>query len=391
MKTFTCACGDTYTETIDATGHNHETVVTAPTCTETGYTTYTCACGDSYTGNEVGAAGHNYVDGVCDVCGDKETIEPDVYLRAIGLELNAEILLYLKFEIPNEVLSDDTIKVKVTKDGMNKEVITTYSMAEIRNLEKDNSGRYIIKQALASPELGRDVKVQFIDANNKPLYIYDYASGAIDNYIIRQGVDFAKRALPAGNADQKKLSYAILVYGGYAQQRFGVDADNPIYNILPEMGLDIPSLDEITAETVGAYTVKSGDNIGIQQTTSGAELESVIAYRVNFKLDAGHTIDEYSFTLTTKNGTVPVNAEYNSSAKTYHVWIRNIASPDMDYMYKIQVTHKETGKTYVVESSIMCWVTRVLENAQTQLVEQVNMAKAMYYYNKIANEVFEKV
>ena len=32
--------------------------MTAPTCTNKGYTTYTCACGDSYTGNEVAALGH---------------------------------------------------------------------------------------------------------------------------------------------------------------------------------------------------------------------------------------------------------------------------------------------------------------------------------------------
>ena len=41
-------------------GHDHvyETVVTAPTCTEAGYTTHTCACGETYTDNEVPALGH---------------------------------------------------------------------------------------------------------------------------------------------------------------------------------------------------------------------------------------------------------------------------------------------------------------------------------------------
>ena len=103
VKTFTCAnCGDTYTEEvapldhlmaesepavdatcvtpgktavlmcaydcghteggeeIPATGHKHQAVVTAPTCTEAGYTTYTCACGDTYTADEVAATGHSY-------------------------------------------------------------------------------------------------------------------------------------------------------------------------------------------------------------------------------------------------------------------------------------------------------------------------------------------
>ena len=37
--------------------HTYETTVTAPTCTEQGYTTYTCDCGDSYVGDYVDAEG----------------------------------------------------------------------------------------------------------------------------------------------------------------------------------------------------------------------------------------------------------------------------------------------------------------------------------------------
>ena len=39
--------------------HQYEAVVTAPTCTEGGYTTYTCACGDTYIADETEALGHN--------------------------------------------------------------------------------------------------------------------------------------------------------------------------------------------------------------------------------------------------------------------------------------------------------------------------------------------
>ena len=40
--------------------HNYTEEVTAPTCTEKGFTTYTCECGESYTDNEVAATGHTY-------------------------------------------------------------------------------------------------------------------------------------------------------------------------------------------------------------------------------------------------------------------------------------------------------------------------------------------
>ena len=40
--------------------HSYTSVVTAPTCTEKGYTTHTCTCGDSYVDSYTDALGHSY-------------------------------------------------------------------------------------------------------------------------------------------------------------------------------------------------------------------------------------------------------------------------------------------------------------------------------------------
>ena len=114
-KVYTCACGDNYADTIPANGHtesewiidanstcvnkgskhiectvceetiktqlieklphNYKTVVTAPTCEESGYTTYTCECGYTYTGDSVSATGHSYSNGICSGCGDDKTAD----------------------------------------------------------------------------------------------------------------------------------------------------------------------------------------------------------------------------------------------------------------------------------------------------------------------------
>ena len=59
----TCTlCGETEG---NALGHSYNAVVTAPTCTENGYTTHTCSvCGDTYTDSAVSASGHSYDEGV---------------------------------------------------------------------------------------------------------------------------------------------------------------------------------------------------------------------------------------------------------------------------------------------------------------------------------------
>ena len=43
--------------------HSYKDVVTAPTCTEKGYTTHTCSCGDSYVDTYVDALGHTWDNG----------------------------------------------------------------------------------------------------------------------------------------------------------------------------------------------------------------------------------------------------------------------------------------------------------------------------------------
>ena len=51
------------TATWDPHTHSYTAVVTAPTCTEQGYTTHTCVCGDSYVDTYVDALGHDWNDG----------------------------------------------------------------------------------------------------------------------------------------------------------------------------------------------------------------------------------------------------------------------------------------------------------------------------------------
>ena len=65
---------------VEATGHSYEAVVTDPTCTAAGYTTYTCVCGDTYTEAGDPAINHTYNnEGVCSGCnGVATTVNPVV-------------------------------------------------------------------------------------------------------------------------------------------------------------------------------------------------------------------------------------------------------------------------------------------------------------------------
>ena len=72
-ETYTCEyCGDSYEETISATGHDYAEEGTEATCTEDGTATYACQnCGDSYT-ETIPALEHDFADGICTRCGEQE-------------------------------------------------------------------------------------------------------------------------------------------------------------------------------------------------------------------------------------------------------------------------------------------------------------------------------
>ncbi len=131
-------CGEILTaqETVAATSHNYEAVVTAPDCTTAGYTTYTCSvCGDSYVSDEVAALGHSPVTDEaveptydstgltegshCSVCGEvlvaQETIPAKEYILG-DADHNDEINILDLIALKKALLDDEEYTVVVDMD-----------------------------------------------------------------------------------------------------------------------------------------------------------------------------------------------------------------------------------------------------------------------------------
>ncbi len=61
IRTYTCTCGESYTKTIKALGHDYIDTVVAPTCTAKGYTNHKCSrCGDEYNDTETDMIAHKF-------------------------------------------------------------------------------------------------------------------------------------------------------------------------------------------------------------------------------------------------------------------------------------------------------------------------------------------
>ena len=80
---YTCQlCGDTYTQTIPALGHDWKQTVIAPTCTEEGRTVLECSrCYEVTVTDETPALGHSYENGRCIRCGAADPSVDPVIIR----------------------------------------------------------------------------------------------------------------------------------------------------------------------------------------------------------------------------------------------------------------------------------------------------------------------
>ena len=134
--TYTCSCGDAHIgDEVAALGHDYQAVVTEPTCTEGGFTTHTCArCGDSYTSDAAAALGHDFKNGVCTRCGEKETVPPP---QVDKTALNEAVAA--ADEIDKTKYTEDSVKafeeaLKAARDVQTREDVT---QDEVRKAAED--------------------------------------------------------------------------------------------------------------------------------------------------------------------------------------------------------------------------------------------------------------
>ncbi len=202
VMTYTCSCGDAYTEAIAKTGHtavkdnaiaptctekgktegshcsvcnavitpqqdvaakghSYTAVVTAPTCTEKGYTTYTCSCGDTYKANETAAKKHTYTSKVTKAatctkagtrtytcsCGDTYTEaiakKGHSYTSAITTPASCTEKGVRTYTCKNDASHTYTEEIKATGHSMKTESVDPDCISEGYTVEKCKSCDYV--------------------------------------------------------------------------------------------------------------------------------------------------------------------------------------------------------------------------------------------------------
>ena len=171
-ETRTCArCDAKETRELAVLGHDYQTVVTAPTCTEAGYTAHTCArCGFSYNDSETAALGHDYRDGVCARCGEKD---PDYVPPIEKAALQAAIAAAEKLDVSGYTDESVATFTKALNDA--KAALEADSQAAVDKAAADLEAAV---KALVEKEPFR-----FDDVKDESQYYFDPVYWAVDNGI----------------------------------------------------------------------------------------------------------------------------------------------------------------------------------------------------------------
>ena len=169
-------------------------VVTAPTCTQKGYTTYTCqtaGCGYSYKDNATSALGHKYVGGTCSNCGEAEPAVP-TYVTAVEVGKAYKLGLY------------STAEYYFTGS-----ITNSYYGATDSNY--DNGVDVYLEQANGGYHL------YFKNSSNQKQYINVVASGTYRNFTISSTASSVFTWDTTKNALKTTVSGDVCYIGNYGQ------------------------------------------------------------------------------------------------------------------------------------------------------------------------------
>ena len=304
-----CGKGNGYTDgqaiyTLETCVHQYEAVVTAPTCTQDGFTTYTCSnCGKEYTDNVVAPLGHNYTaevteptctqegstrltcqrcpmthsavipaighsfaEGICSICGEtdpdcvKPIVQPTLKLKAPALEFKdmIKVVAFYTAENMQDVVEMGTITYSSKVDTWSVE--TAEYVIPGASYDTASDRYYSASQGIHAKYLGDTVYLAIYAKLSDGSYVYT----TLASY---SPVTYATNQLKGNDIELKQLCAAMLNYGAAAQNYFGHNTDAPANSSMTAEQLALPeayradmvqAVPGVPKEKQGAFAANKG-------------------------------------------------------------------------------------------------------------------------------------
>ena len=339
--------------------HYYDVDITAPACIVDGYTTYTCACGDSYVADVVAAVGHNYVDGVCTTCGEKdpdyvEVVLPVLTLQNPTLAFEDEILYNVYFNVDD--MSNIAEMGMVTFAERDVDGTVDNALEVIPGYVANADGSYTVhSNGIPAKMLGDAVYFKVYAKLSDGSYVYSGIAGY-------HAVLYANTVLKsdAASAKAKALVVAMLNYGAAAQVDFDYKADS-----LMNAGLTAEQLAlvEDYSESMVAQVPAAGDKAGGFVLNNGySDVHPTVsfegAFSINYYFTPKYTPDDgvtfYYWNLNDFNNAevlTPANAtgtvKMTSATGVYTAPVEGIAAKQIDEPVYVAGMYTNGGMSYL--------------------------------------------
>lgn len=374
--------------------HSYDAVVTAPDCTNQGYTTYTCACGDSYLGNFVDAQGHSYIDGICGICGqaNPDYIPPaSIVLAAATLSFEDEILYNLYFTANNMDASPEDMGLIVwDQEPVNPTIHGGGTVLDGAVYDEVNN-RYMVSSMGIPGQYMGDTKYLMVYAK-QPDGSYVYSSV----YPYSAKIYCESRLEKSSNEKMKALCVALMNYGTEAQLYFGHNTD-----ALMNEGLDsyqhlveayrsdmMNPRDSVDAAKAGDFGVTANGFTGRSASMSADGIFSLnyyftTAYETDHVTFYCWTAEDYAnaAVLTTENATLRKEMTPTGNMNQFWADYRGIAAKEIDenvYVCGVYEVDGVTCSTGVIPYSIGYYCTN--RAASSGEMQEFAKATAVYCY-----------
>ena len=356
-------------------GHDYNSVVTEPTCTEDGYTTHTCSsCGDNYTDSTVAASGHNYVDGVCTGCGEALELPGELKFASASLSLGDN--LKVNFKVDTALFAEGAYE--------NPYVVFEFMGEEIRVDEyKLNGNRYDFTLPVAPNQMKYEIRATLYADFGGVQYVSETITYSASKYCYNQ-------LNKTTDASFKTLLVDMLNYGTQFQKYLqndkaeGFTAADYINNEVTAEQAAYATTATPSLETHQNLTYETIENPTATWKGAGLLLADSVVMRVRFTLPEDVSIDDVTVKVTTEMGdewyftSADVdNIESASPSAGYYLYLNKLLGYQMREKVRFTIYNGDTAISNTLQYSIETYAYRQ-QNTTTNGLGELVIAMMKY-------------
>ncbi len=292
-------------------------------------------------------------DGICDTC-DGFIDGVGANLSGYSLSLSGNIGVNYYMELDESVASSETAYMEFKlPDGTTSQV----SVKDATTATVNEKTYYVFSCEVSARQITDTITAQMVVDENTKGTAYTYSVKEYADYLI------ANTDSNEEYAKAEALVKSMLNYGGYSQTYFDYNTENMA-------NADVDStLGEVTISDDYATQIAGELPEGVTYYGSSLLLKSNTVIRHYFKIADGAEIPSTSW------------GELKQKGNFYYVDMTGISAQELDTMQTLTI------EDWSIEYSALSYAKAVLESNTTN-DNLKNVTKALYFYNKSADEYF---